>query len=200
MVRDTLHVNVNTGLKFIWDSFFIDSTIEICNVQWHLAFLSMLSSDLEQSRTHAFCRPYIMFLLVLKCFTKKNLCGGGVEYLHLDPASRRRRRKGKSHIWDSKIWSRFPKDSNPRRIVLARASSICKRQTRPLVREDAPQNQDRNCQTVINIWSWAQMWARHQDLLTDWPSVAMWLWLRSASKIALLIHRFIYIASMPSFT
>jgi hypothetical protein len=49
---------------------------------------------------------------------------------------------------------------------------------RPLVREGAPQKQDRNCQTVIiNIWSWAPDGARHQDLLTDWPSVAMWLWL-----------------------
>jgi hypothetical protein len=28
-----------------------------------------------------------------------------------------------------------------------------KRQARPLVREGAPQKQDRNCQTVINIWS-----------------------------------------------
>jgi hypothetical protein len=28
-----------------------------------------------------------------------------------------------------------------------------KLQTRPLVREGAPQRQDRNCQTVINIWS-----------------------------------------------
>jgi hypothetical protein len=26
-------------------------------------------------------------------------------------------------------------------------------QTRPLVREGAPQGQDRNCQTIINIWS-----------------------------------------------
>jgi hypothetical protein len=25
-------------------------------------------------------------------------CGGGIEYLHRDPASRRRRRKGKSQI------------------------------------------------------------------------------------------------------
>jgi hypothetical protein len=48
--------------------------------------------------------------------------------------------------------------------------------TRPLVREGAPQ-QDRNCQRVINIWSWAPDGARHQDLPTDWPSVAMWLWL-----------------------
>jgi hypothetical protein len=37
--------------------------------------------------------------------------------------------------------------------------------------------QDHDCQTVINIWSWAPDGARHQDLLTDRPSVAMWLWL-----------------------
>jgi hypothetical protein len=30
-----------------------------------------------------------------------------------------------------------------------------KRQTRPLVREVTPQEQDRNCHKVINIWSWA---------------------------------------------
>jgi hypothetical protein len=69
--------------------------------------------------------------------------------------SRRRRRKGKSQIWDSKIWSRVPRDSDPRKTTLARASSIYKRQTRSLVREGAPQRQDRNCQRVINIWSWA---------------------------------------------
>jgi hypothetical protein len=31
------------------------------------------------------------------------LRGGRVEYLHREPESRRRRRKGKSQIWDSKI-------------------------------------------------------------------------------------------------
>jgi hypothetical protein len=51
--------------------------------------------------------------------------------------------------------------------ALARTSSIYKRQTRPLVRESGPQKQDRNCQTVINIRSWAPDRARHQDLLTD---------------------------------
>jgi hypothetical protein len=100
-------------------------------------------------------------------------CGGGVKYLHRDPASRRRRRKGKSQIWDSKIWSRVTRDSDLRKTALARASSIYKRQTRPLVREGAPQKQDRNCQTVINIWSWVPDGARHQD----WLSVTMWLWL-----------------------
>jgi hypothetical protein len=106
-----------------------------------------------------------------------NPCGGGVEYLCRDPASRRRRRKQMSQIWDSKICSRVPEDSDPRQTKLARASSIYKRQTRPLVREGTPQKQDRNCQKVINIWSWAPYGARRQDLLIDLPSVAMWLWL-----------------------
>jgi hypothetical protein len=35
--------------------------------------------------------------------------------------------------------------------ALARTSSIYKRQTRPLVGEGAPENQDRICQKVINI-------------------------------------------------
>jgi hypothetical protein len=40
---------------------------------------------------------------------------------------------------------------------------------RILSSERAPHiKQDRNCQTVINIWSWDPDGARHQDLLTDW--------------------------------
>jgi hypothetical protein len=80
-------------------------------------------------------------------------CGGGVEYLHRDPASRRRRRKGKSRIWDSKIWPTVLRDSDPKMNAMARASRNCKRQTRPLVREGAPNQETRNCQTIIKIWS-----------------------------------------------
>jgi hypothetical protein len=82
-------------------------------------------------------------------------CGGGVEYLNRNPASRRRRRKGKSGIWDSKIWSRVPRGSDPRMTTLARASSNYTRkwQTRPFVRESASYQQTRNCLTVIKIWS-----------------------------------------------
>jgi hypothetical protein len=65
-------------------------------------------------------------------------------------------KKGKSQIWESKIWSRGPRDSNPRKTTLGRTNGIYKRQTRPLVREDATEKQDRNCQKVINIWSWAK--------------------------------------------
>jgi hypothetical protein len=90
--------------------------------------------------------------------------GGGVEYLHRDPASRRRRRKGKSKKnWDSKIWSRDPRDSDPRKTALARTSSIYNRQTRPLVREGALQKQDRKRQAIIK---------GSTPRLTDWPTVS----------------------------
>jgi hypothetical protein len=108
--------------------------------------------------------------------------GGGFEYLHGSPASRRRRRKGdpnawvfnwatlflgdvntgtwpsrlrESRIWDSKIWSWILRDSDLRMTALARATSICKRQTPPLVREGAPLQQTRNCPTTIKICSLA---------------------------------------------
>jgi hypothetical protein len=79
-------------------------------------------------------------------------CGGGVEYLHRSPASRRRRHKGKSQIWVRKIRSRVTRDSDPKMTALAKTSN-CKRQTRPLVRDSAPHRQTRNCLTVIKIWS-----------------------------------------------
>jgi hypothetical protein len=83
------------------------------------------------------------------------LCGGGVEYLHRNLVSRRMRRKEKSRIWDSKIYSRVPGESEPKRTALARTRRNCKRRTGPLVRESAPHEQTRNCLTVIRIWSWA---------------------------------------------
>jgi hypothetical protein len=49
---------------------------------------------------------------------------------------------------------------------------------RPVLSSDrAPHKKHRTCQTIIHIWSWAPHGARHEDLLTDWPSVAKWLWL-----------------------
>jgi hypothetical protein len=110
-------------------------------------------------------------------------CGGGFEYLQCDPASRRRRRKGKSQIWDSKIWSRVSRDYDLKKITLTRTNNVYKRQTRPLVREGALKKQDRNCQRVINIWSCAPHEARHLDLLIDCPSVAMWLWLAAVNPV-----------------
>jgi hypothetical protein len=58
---------------------------------------------------------------------------------------------------------------NPRKTVLTRASSIYKRQTLPLIREDAPRKQDRNSQIVINICS--SRWDS-TPRLTDWLTVS----------------------------
>jgi hypothetical protein len=56
--------------------------------------------------------------------------------------------KGKSRIWDSKIWSRVLRDSDPKMTELSRTNCNCKRQIRP--------QETRNCQTIIKIWSWVQ--------------------------------------------
>jgi hypothetical protein len=42
-----------------------------------------------------------------------------------------------------------------RMTALARASSNCRRQTRPIVRKGASHQQTHNCLTVTKIWSWA---------------------------------------------
>jgi hypothetical protein len=97
--------------------------------------------------------------------------GGGFEYLHRNPDSRRRRQNGnpvpggitgpgtwpstlgESRIWGSKMWSLVPRDTNPRMTALARTSSSCKLQTCPLVRVRSPHQQTCNCQTVTTLWS-----------------------------------------------
>jgi hypothetical protein len=56
-----------------------------------------------------------------------------------------------------------PKGLRPEKDCAARASSIYKRQTRRLIKEGAPQKQDRNWQT------------RHQDLLTVSRNVTLTL-------------------------
>jgi hypothetical protein len=43
-------------------------------------------------------------------------------------------RLGESRIWDSKIWSRVPRESDLRMFVLMRASNNCKLEAHPLVR------------------------------------------------------------------
>jgi hypothetical protein len=89
--------------------------------------------------------------------------------LHRDPASRRRRRRGKSRIWESKIWSWVPRDSDPWMNALASASSNRKWQTRPLVRERVLHQQTSNCQTGIKFRSYPPdecFIAKHIDRLT----------------------------------
>jgi hypothetical protein len=85
-------------------------------------------------------------------------CGAGVEYLYRNPVSRRRRRKGKSR--NSQVWPGVPRDSDMRMTALARASSNCKLQTRPLVSKPATDSK----------WN---LIVRHRWVLyskTDWPT------------------------------
>jgi hypothetical protein len=61
--------------------------------------------------------------------------------------------------------------------------------------ERALHNNKTNCQTVINIWSWApdRGLDTKTDWLTDWltdrPSVAMWLWLWLVVVVTFLSSR-----------
>jgi hypothetical protein len=80
-------------------------------------------------------------------------------------------RLGKSWIWDSKIWSRVPRDPEERMTALTRTSSNYKRQTHPLIREGAPRQQNRKYLTVTKIWPWASdgcLTPRYIGRLTRW--------------------------------
>lgn len=67
-----------------------------------------------------------------------------VKNLHRSLASLKMRRKGNTRIGDSRIWSRVPQNSNPRMAALARGSSSCKRQIRPIsISTFSPVNVDR---------------------------------------------------------
>jgi hypothetical protein len=58
--------------------------------------------------------------------------------------------------------------SDPRKTALARASSTYKRQTGPLVREGAPQEQDRNCHTSNKDLIVSARWVLYSK--TEWPT------------------------------
>jgi hypothetical protein len=55
-----------------------------------------------------------------------------------------------------------------KKIALARASSIYKRQARPLVREGAPQEEDRTCHTSNKDLVVSPKWVLYSK--TDWPA------------------------------
>jgi hypothetical protein len=64
-------------------------------------------------------------------------------------------RLGEPRIWDSKISSWVPKDSDPRMTELKDGTN-CKMQTLLLIIEGIPLEQIRNSQTVMKCWSLAQ--------------------------------------------
>jgi hypothetical protein len=76
-----------------------------------MQLVSPFSQSTQNSSLQYTAVIYIVLTILVFCSLP---CEGGVKYLHRNPASRRRRRKGESRIWESKIWSRVLRDSEPR--------------------------------------------------------------------------------------
>jgi hypothetical protein len=97
-------------------------------------------------------------------------------------------RLGESRIWDSKIWQRVPRDTDLKMTALARTSSNCIRQTRPLVREGAVHQQTHNSQTVTKIWSWAPdgcLTPRQTGRLTVGRNITWTFWVELVEELQL---------------
>jgi hypothetical protein len=133
------------------------------------------------------------------------LCGGGSEYLHRSPASRKRRQKANSvpggitgppvpgghkyrnlvlHVEGvSKIETiKYAHESRGTQVSERLPGKNWKLQTRLLIREGAPHKKPRNCLKIIKETMWktgrgSQMGAWHQDGLADWLSFLTLLWL-----------------------
>jgi hypothetical protein len=77
-----------------------------------------------------------------------------------------------SQIWGSEIWSWVPWDLDPRKTVLARISSNCKVQTRPLVREGTSHQQTHMCLKIIKTKKKKKLFMGPKwvsDTKTNWP-------------------------------
>jgi hypothetical protein len=66
------------------------------------------------------------------------------------------------------VISRTSLESDPKITALARTRRICKRLTRPLVRESAPHQQTRNCLTVIKKMIVSPRWVLYSEI--DWTT------------------------------
>jgi hypothetical protein len=66
-------------------------------------------------------------------------------------------------------------------------------QDRPTLPSERPprKGQDCNCQTVINIWTWAPYRVRRLGRQTYRPSVVKWLWLHSPSSSNYVVSNFL---------
>jgi hypothetical protein len=81
-------------------------------------------------------------------------CGGGIKCLHRGAASRKRRQKGNPDANETvRYCHRVLRDLDLRVTALARScnSSTSKLQSRPLVREGAPQEENRECLIIFSM-------------------------------------------------
>jgi hypothetical protein len=109
-------------------------------------------------------------LFISFLWSLRKVCGGGVEYLHRNPASGRRRQKRKSRIWDSKIWSRVPRESDPRMRWRKPAAIV---NDRPILSSERMlcKDYDRRCSIEKKkIWPWVSRGSTPRR--TDWRYTA----------------------------
>jgi hypothetical protein len=91
--------------------------------------------------------------------------------------SYRRRRKEKSQIWESKILSLVPMDSDRRKTTLARAKQRIQKTDSSSRQRGRPTKTRPKLSKSSKYLVMSPTWGS-TPRLTEWPSVAMWLWLR----------------------
>jgi hypothetical protein len=94
-------------------------------------------------------------------------CRGGVEYFLRSPASRRRRRKGKSRIWDSKYGGES-RGTRTQELLYWRAPAAIVNDRPVLSSESAPHQQTRNCLTVNKDLVVSPRWVLYSKI--DWTT------------------------------
>jgi hypothetical protein len=77
-----------------------ETAVEMQRLSKHVSLATYTHATIEELLEAAFSVRSMLRLCQQghQLGARHNPCGGGVEYLHRDPASRRRRRKGKSQI------------------------------------------------------------------------------------------------------
>jgi hypothetical protein len=104
---------------------------------------------------------------------RQNPCGGGVEYLHRDPASRRRRRKGKSQIWDRKILSQAPRDYDRERLRWQRRAAHTK--DRPVLSSERASHGMKNVTVRRILYSERKKYLVISPRCSSTPRLTDWL-------------------------
>jgi hypothetical protein len=97
--------------------------------------------------------------------------GSGVKYLHRSPTSHRKWQKGKSRIWDSKIWSRVPRTQTWEWMRWQRTAAIVN--YRPIISSERMLYKDYGHRCSIEkkkFWPWVSRGSAPRQ--TDWRYTA----------------------------
>jgi hypothetical protein len=136
MIWGKLHlVNRFTSVEYTYNNFFRSL---LCYVLYSVR-LEFMRQGIADWPSRVWRRVQITSAVALRVVkaSEREPSAGGYNWTTLFPGMGTwPSRLGESRIWDSKIWSWVLRYSDLRMNVLARASSNCKLQINPLVRED----------------------------------------------------------------